>query len=200
VRALCDFAAPVGIRELAARAEVTPGYASRLVKLLAEEALVEREERGAVLRVDVARLLRRWSEHYSLTETNVARSYLDARGAASCLGKLASRTRRYAVTASFGAAALAPVAPPRLLVVFVDELDRSAEELQLRPVESGANVILAEPFDPVVYERTWEKDGIRYAAASQLVADLLSSPGRGPNEAEELLRWMSENEDAWRLR
>jgi hypothetical protein len=200
VRALCDFASPIGIRELAERANVTPGYASRLVKLLAEEALLEREERGPVLRVDVARLLRRWSEYYSLTESNLTRTYLDARGASNCFGSLASHERRYAVTASFGAAALAPVSAPRLLVVFVDNIDQSAEELRLRPAESGANVILAEPFDPVVYERTWDKEGVTHAAPSQLVADLLSSPGRGPNEAEELLRWMSENEDAWRVR
>ena len=200
MRALCDFAPPVGIRELAERAKVTPGYASRLVKLLAEEALLEREERGPVLSVDVARLLRRWSEHYSLTQSNVTRTYLDPRGTSNSLRKLASQKRRYAVTGSFGAAALAPVAAPRLLVAFVDNVDRSAEELRLRPADSGANVILAGPFDSVVYERTWEKDGVAYAAPSQLVADLLTSPGRGPNEAEELLRWMSENEDAWRVR
>lgn len=200
VRALADFAPPIGVRELAERAKVTPGYASRLVKLLAEEALLEREERGPVLSVDVPRLLRRWSEYYSLTESNMTRSYLDARGTSNCLGRLASQEHRYAVTASFGAAALAPIAAPRLLVVFVDNVDRSAQELRLRPAESGANVILAEPFDQVVYQRTWQKDGVTYAAPSQLVADLLSSPGRGPNEAEELLRWMSENEDAWRVR
>jgi len=200
VRALCDFAAPLGIRELAERARVTPGYASRLVKLLAEEALLEREQRGPVVSVDVPRLLQQWSEHYSLAESNATRSYLDPRGTSRCLGKLTSRKHRYAVTGSFGAAALAPVAAPRLLTVFVDNADRAAEELRLRPAETGANVILAEPFDPVVYDRTWEKDGVTYAAPSQLVADLLTSPGRGPNEAEELLRWMGENENAWRVR
>ncbi len=200
VRALCDFASPLGIRELAKRAKVTPGYASRLVKLLAEEALLERQVRGPVLSVDVARLLRSWSEHYSLTGSNTTRTYLAPRGASSCLKKLATRERRYAVTGSFGAVGLAPVAAPRLLVAFVDNVSRSAEELRLRPAETGANVILAEPFDPVVYDRTWDKDGVTYAAPSQLVADLLSSPGRGPNEAEELLLWMNENEDAWRIR
>lgn len=199
VRALCDFAPPLGVRELAERANVTPGYASRLVKLLAEEALLEREERGPVLTVDVPRLLRRWSEHYSFTETNETRAYLDPRGPSNAMARLTSRGSRYAVTGSFGAAAVAPVAAPRLLFAFVDNLDRTADELRLRPADKGANVILAEPFDPVVYARAWEKDGVTYAAPSQLVADLLTSPGRGPNEAEELLRWM-ENEDAWRVR
>lgn len=58
--------------------------------------------------------------------------------------------------------------------------------------------MLAEPFDPVVYERTWEQDGVTFAALSQIAADLLTSPGRGPAEADELLDWMAKNEAAWR--
>jgi hypothetical protein len=74
-----------------------------------------------------------------------------------------------------------------------------ADELDLRPTDSAANVALARPFDPVVYERTLEKKGITVAAPSQVVADLLTSPGRGPNEAEAFIAWMRGNEDAWRV-
>ena len=47
---------------------------------------------------------------------------------------------------------MALVAPARLTILFVDDMDEAAERLALRPTEAGANVILAEPFDPVVYE------------------------------------------------
>ena len=57
-------------------------------------------------------------------------------------------------------------------------------------------MILAEPFDPLVYERGRELDGITYVAPSQNAADLLTSPGRGPSEAEELIEWMTRNEGA----
>ena len=93
-----------------------------------------------------------------------------------------------------------PVALARLAVLFVDDLEEAAGILGLRPAEAGANVILAEPFDPVVYERRREQEGVSYAALSQNAADLLTSPGRGPSEAEELMDWMEENEDAWRER
>lgn len=33
--------------------------------------------------------------------------------------------------------------------------------------------------DPVVSERTWTEEGLTFAALSQVVADLLTSPGRG---------------------
>ena len=65
-------------------------------------------------------------------------------------------------------------------------------------VALGANVALALPFDPVVYERTLKKGGLTIVALSQVAADLLTSPGRGPNEAEALMEWMRENEAAWR--
>lgn len=53
-------------------------------------------------------------------------------------------------------------------------------------------------FDDVVCERTSTKNGVTIAAVSQVAADLPTSPGRGPNEAEALMQWMQENEDAWR--
>lgn len=39
---------------------------------------------------------------------------------------------------------------------------------------------------------------MNYAAPSQVSVDLLTSPGRGPNEAEALRQWVQVNEDAWR--
>jgi len=85
-------------------------------------------------------------------------------------------------------------------VLFVDDADKAAGMLGLRPAEAGANMVLAEPSDPVVYERRREHEGVSYVAFSQNAADLLTSPGRGPSEAEELMNWMEENEDAWRER
>ena len=59
VRALCDFRPPVGLRELAKRAGVDPGYASRVVELLDREALVTRTPRGPITAVDWRGLLTR---------------------------------------------------------------------------------------------------------------------------------------------
>ena len=83
--------------------------------------------------------------------------------------------------------------------MYVDDIDDASSLLSLRPTEVGANVILAEPFDPVVYARSTLRDGIKYCVPSQTAADLLNGPGRNPSEAEELLRWMVANERAWRL-
>jgi len=198
VRALCDFAPPLGVRELAKRARSDPGYVSRVFRLLEREDLIQREPRGPVTGVDWQALIRRWTEDYSLFGSNRTGSYLEPRGLNSLLRKLSNPDFRYAMTGSLGSASIAPVAPARLAILFVDDMEHAAERLALRQTEAGANVILAEPFDPVVYERDEERDGITYVAPSQNVADLLTSPGRGPNEAEELMEWMARNESAWR--
>ena len=200
VRALCDFAPPVGVRELAGRAGIDPGYASRVLALLEKEDLIRREPRGPVTDVDWRALIRRWTEDYSLFGSNRTASYLEPRGLSSLLRKLCDSNLRYAATGSLGSASVAPVAPARLAVLFVDDAEAAAGRLNLRPAEAGTNVILAEPFDPVVYERCREQEGIACVALSQNAADLLTSPGRGPNEAEELMDWMEKNEDAWRER
>jgi hypothetical protein len=198
VRALCDFTPPVGVRELAEKARTDPGYVSRVFALLEREDLIQRETRGPVTSVDWQGLIRRWTEDYSLFGSNRIGSYLEPRGLNSLLRKLSNPDFRYAVTGSLGSASIAPVAPARLAVIFVDDMEDAAEHLALRQAEVGANVILAEPFDPIVYERYRELDGITYVAPSQNAADLLTSPGRGPSEAEDLMEWMARNEDAWR--
>jgi hypothetical protein len=198
IRALCDISGVVGVRELAARAGTDPGYVSRVLDLVEREALVKREARGPILEVDWRGLIGRWAQDYSLLGSNRTSSYLDPRGIESFRTNLRRASERYVVTGSLGASVLAPIAPARLGVCYVDSAEPFANNLGLRPAESGANVILAEPFDPVVYERTWDREGITFAAPTQIAADLLTSPGRGPAEAEELLSWMEQNEDAWR--
>jgi hypothetical protein len=198
VRALCDFRPPVGLRELARRAGVDPGYASRVVELLDREALVTRMPRGPITAVDWRGLLTRWAQDYSPFRRQGASMYLAARGVPALIEKLKQSRTPYAVTGSWAAAEVAPVAPPRLLLVYVERPREVEKTYDLRPADVGANVALLTPFDEVVFERTSVKNGVTIAAISQVAADLLTSPGRGPNEAEALMQWMQENEDAWR--
>jgi hypothetical protein len=199
IRALCDFPLPIGLRDLAKRSGVDPGYASRVVDFLNREALVTRTTRGPVTSVDWPALLRRWSQEYSPFQRQRVAMYLAPRGIPSIIEKLKSTSTRFAVSGSWAAAQFAPVAPPRLLLLYVDKPAAIAGELDLRPTDAGANVALATPFDSVVYERTSKKNSITIAALSQVAADLLTSPGRGPNEAEALMEWMGEHEEAWRV-
>jgi hypothetical protein len=198
VRALCDFRPPLGLRELAKRAGIDAGYASRLIDFLDRDALVVRKERGPITEVDWPALIRRWSEEYSPLRPERVSWYLAPRGLGSLLEKLKKLSTRYAISGSWAAAQFAPVSPTRLFLCYADNAPEIARLLDLWQTETGATIALAVPFDPVIYERTVEKQGARVVAPSQIAVDLLGSPGRGPNEAEALIEWMRENESAWR--
>jgi len=198
VRGLVDSKKPPGVRELAERKGVDPGYVSRVLALLDREALIERQKRR-VVRVDWKRLLRRWAEDAPLSSRGDQTTWLEPRGGGDVEGKLAALRAYYAVTGSLAASKFAPIAPARLVTLYARDAESVARELELRPAEAGANVLLIQPRDDGVFiGATREVYGLRSVALSQVAADLLTSPGRGPQEAEALLDWMERNEASWR--
>lgn len=198
MRALLDFRPPYGVRELASRADVSPATLSRVIDLLERDGVLTKDSRGGVEDLDWAAAIRRWSQDYELRRSNSVSAYLDPRGLSAVAGKLSGVKWRYATTTSLGAQRFAPIAPTRTAVVYVDDALKAADRLKLRPADAGANVLLVEPFDEVVFERTLLRDELVTASPSQVAVDLLTGPGREPSEGEELLDWMKGNEDVWR--
>lgn len=198
VRALADFTPPYGVRELASHTNASPATLSRVIDLLERDGLVERDERGAILDNDWAGTIRRWAQDYDVMRINHTVSYLQPRGLPVLAEALTTSDLQYAATGSLAANKLAPFAPARLAMVYVDDLRKAAYALDLREADTGANVVLLEPYDDVVFARTIDRDGLTLVSPTQLVVDLLTSPGRAPNEGEELLVWMKNNIDAWR--
>jgi len=198
VRALCDFRPPYGVRTLAAWSSSPLGTASRVVSFLEEEALLTRDAKKMITAVDWPGLLKRWAADYSVTGSNVMRAYLEPRGLTALAPKLRT-LGRYAATGSLGGTG---VAPARLAMLYVDDAEAAARNLHLVPAEAGANVWLLEPYDGVVFERTqagaFGAESITVVAPSQAAVDLMTSPGRGPQEAQALIERMKGTEDAWR--
>jgi hypothetical protein len=198
VRALCDFRPPYSIGDLAQRSRASLPTASRVVSLLEREALLIREGRSVVSDVSWDELIRRWAQDYAVLQANMATSFLEPRGLPTLRKKLATTTVNYAVTGSLAARIPTAVAPARIAMIYVRDPAGFAKLIDLRLVETGANVLLLEPFDSIVFDRTSQREDLTCAAFSQVAVDLLTSPGRGPAEGDELLRWMKENEGEWR--
>jgi hypothetical protein len=161
---------------------------------------VGRSKRGVVESVDIEALLRRWAESYDVFKSNDADPCVAARGAGATLARIGqlSDLGQVAVTGSFAAVRLAPIAAPALLAVYAGEPRAVADSLELLPADQGANVVLLRPFDPVVWERGVESDGVRYVAPSQAAVDCLTGNGRMPAEGEALSQWLLANEGDWR--
>jgi len=201
VRFLADVRPPYRVKEIAEVAGLASGYVSRLLDTLDGEAIVDRSRRGRVEAVDYEALLRRWAEYYDLLKSKEAKTFIAPAGAAASVSRLVSLrlAERFAVTGSFAAVRLAPIAAPVLLAIYTDDADSIASSLGLLPADEGANVALLKPFDPVVYERAAQEDGLSYVAPSQAAVDCLAGNGRMPAEGEALLTWMKENESLWRF-
>jgi hypothetical protein len=201
IRLLVDIRPPYGVSEIAAATGLTPGYISRLLDALDRDALVERTRRGRVQDTDMPGLLRRWAESYDVLKTNDVSAFLAPAGAKDALSQLAelSDPPAVAVTGSFAAVRLAPVAAPALLMAYCNEVDALIRTLGLLPADEGANVALLRAFDPVVWQRGTEDSDVLYVAPSQAAVDCLTGTGRMPAEGEALIAWMAENESRWRL-
>ena len=200
VRSFLDYRPPFGTRELAGETQNSLATVSRVSDLLEREAIIVRDgPRGRISSVDWETLVRRWAMDYDFAKANSLTTYLEPRGPSVLFDRLREVDFRYAVTGSFAAVRLAPVAEPRLVTLYAADSGDAADRLGLRPAETGGNVVIARPFDPVVFERTESADGIIYARVTQVMLDLMTGPGRGPAEAEGLLEWMRENEETWKL-
>lgn len=202
VRALVDVTPPYGVTELAKNVRVDPGYATRVLETLESEALLERADRGRIVDVQWPDLLRRRAAALDLLAPHKTRLFISQRGARETLEELARLGEEgFAITGSFAASRLAPVAGPALLVVYtLLEAQDLAARLRLLPTSEGADVAIVRPENngPFFNLRFDEESAVNMAAPSQVAIDCLSGNGRMPAEGEALIEWMQQNEKKWR--
>ena len=196
VRDLLDHRIPGGVREIAERVGADPGYVSRVLSILDDEAVVRRERRKLVS-VDWKRLLGRWVQDAPLSSRGARMMCLEPRGL-EALAKRLVDSDKYFVTGSYAAMKQAPIAPPRVLTFYAADAQRAINELGLRVSDRGANVCVIEPTDDFLLSGERGDDGINYVPTAQVAADLLGGTGREPAEGEALVGWMKENEGVWR--
>lgn len=198
VRALADFKPPLSVPELARLSGASIGATYRMVDFLEREDLIAREPRSPISRVNWRGLIEHWGDDLGLGQTERMTLYLEPRGIPELLTKLRmARDQRYVLTGTLAARYYDEQVPPRLAMIYADPVGQLIDQLGLRPSPAG-NVLVGVPIDDVVFERATSISGLEIAAPSQIAVDLLGGPGRGPSEAEALLNWMEQNQDAWR--
>lgn len=213
VRVLVDARPPYRATELAEASGVSLSYVSRLLDALEEEALITRHGHS-VTDVDWRELIRARAAQYSLLDANPYVSMLAQQGTDKALEVLRDRRKAFehfgeiAVTGPFAARKVVPnVAVGGQLMIYVPPdprlngaLDRIANDLGLLRTEIGADVLMLRATNEIVFKGVRQVEGIPYVALSQLAIDSLGGTGRMPAEGEELLIYMTRNEEKWRAR
>lgn len=208
IRFLAEVEPPYGVNDLERATGVSRGYISRVLDRLVDEALIERKPRGPVEGVDWPALLRLRGELVDLFAVNTARTYVSPNGARAAIDSIRQSqiADRVVVTGSFAAVAVAPVAAPALLVLYLKPqggrsfFDSIADGLGLFPADESPDVVLLEPDSDKIIENPRTVDGLAMVNLPQLVVDCLGGTGRMPSEGEAVLEWMQANEGEWRER
>lgn len=205
VRAILDCKPPFSIPEIMSVAETSSGVTYRVVDYLERENLLFTEKvktdgkaKRIISKVDWRSILTAWSKDYSYQKDNAVQNYLEPRGIDEVLRKLKKiDPEEYVISGSVAANRLAPYAVSKQLNLYARYPADLAKALDLRPVQTGANVQIASTKFSVVFARTIKSKGLNYASPSQIAVDLLSGSGRNPGEGEVLLDWMDENRAVW---
>jgi hypothetical protein len=201
IRSLLAAEPPLGVRQLADVAGVSPGSVAKLLPTVVAAGAVERDRAGAVVDVRRRLLLERWIQDYSYRTTNKDLLWmLDPRGIDHVVARLQS-VHGVVATGSLAARRFLPpgrvaVTPTVLAALYSHDPAEAARNLGLHPgTEGRANVVIAKPYDDRLMSEFDEQS--RAVGLMQALADLLTLPGRSPDEADQLMDFLAETDPSW---
>lgn len=204
VRLLIDFSPPYRQKDLAAVADISAGYASRVMQTLDDEALITRGG-TEIVEVNWVELLRARAENYDVLRANHAASLVARKGPEAVYRALISQgtSSTTAVTGSYAAREVAPTAVGGTLMFYVlpgpHMVESAASELSLLPAAGGGgNTIVLRPNNRGPLERRRQFGAAEHVGLSQLALDCLSGPDRMPAEGEAVIAHMTRTEGEWR--
>ena len=191
---------PLRVRTLSGQLGVSPAWVSQVLRRLVSTGYAAHVDGGTVISRPLD-LLNDWAESYNFRGRNDFRFFFcEAPNPEQVIARLASvSTRavgRYALTLHAGASLVAPFSRYHEVHIYVDpsglreETERAwREELDLQPVETGANVYLTWPYyKEGAFYASRKLNGVWVASDVQLYVDLYNYPVRGREQAEYLMR------------
>ena len=178
------------VRDLAEVADVSLGQVSNVKKRLLDYEFI-REEKKEFKLTQPEKLLQRWVKNYSYSKSSATNFYsLQSPREFETSFYRYCRTQNlpYAFTLFSGAARIAPFVRYNRVFAYATAFPQNTqEELQLKPVQSGANVTILTPYDDGILYGLQDISGEKVVCDVQLYLDLKSYRGRGEEAAEMIL-------------
>ena len=175
---------------LADEARVSLGQIANVKNLLLDREWITKQD-GFSLTAPWM-LLEEWANIYTYRKNEV-RNYYSLKSIPEIEADLAKVCREkgieYALTGFSGAARFASAVRFTRIMAYADNTKEDvASLLNLKEVDSGANVTLLGPYDEGVFYGTQVIENIRIVSPVQIYLDLKGYKGRGEEAAEALLR------------
>jgi len=175
------------VEDLSREAGISIGLTSRVKQTLISEEWVKEENKKFYL-VKPEEALNQWANNYSY-EKNQSFSFYSGLSEdqleTSIKKECEKRRYRYGLALFSGARKVAPFVRFMRFFSYIDgDIEDIAKALQLKKVETGANVTLLQPYDEGVFYRLQDINGINIVSDIQLYLDLKSYKGRGEEAAK----------------
>lgn len=177
-------------QDLADEARVSLGQVANVKKLLLDREWITKQDGFSL--TSPWMLLEEWANVYTYRKNQV-RNFYSLKSIPEIELDLAkvckSKGIEYALTGFSGAARFAPaVRYTRAMAYVYNTRENVASLLNLKEVESGANVMLLGPYDEGVFYGTQMIDDVRIVSPLQVYLDVKGYRGRGEEAAEAILR------------
>jgi len=199
IRALVDMKEPYLTAALARESGTSRGSAYWVLDRLEEVGVITRNKKRSIEKVEWKELLTTWTAESDFFKTSTTTSYIAPRGLEQLIVDLKTIDKElYAATGTIAAAGYHSSAGLYTAMLYSTNPKALANKLGIRQTDRGANVMLAYPDSDGPFQRTTEFEGMRIVSAPQTYRDLMSGPGRNPEEAKNLLDWMVQNDGIWR--
>jgi hypothetical protein len=178
------------VENLKQQAGVSIGLVAAVRKVLLDREWATEGPGGLVLSRPQA-LLEEWSSSYTYRRNEIFEYYSiqDLSALERNLGNFCRQTGiTFALTMFSGAARVAPHTRFNRLFAYIDNKVEDVEnKLELRPVNSGSNVMLLRPYDAGVFYGIKSYQGVPVVSPVQLYLDLKGYKGRGEEAAQFIL-------------
>jgi hypothetical protein len=170
---------------------VSIGLTNRAVKKLYNQEYIDYEQNKRISLKNPSKLLDLWRENYSYKDNNAQGFYSSLRREQfeSRLINYMSKSKhdRYAFTLFSGAALVAPfVRSDQTFFYFSGDYENLKKEVEIKPVSSGANIVVLDPYDDGVFYGIQKIQTRNTVSTIQLYLDLYNYKGRGREQAEYL--------------
>ena len=178
--------------ELAKKAKVSIGLISYVKKQLGDREWIQIGEDGFVLKQPEA-MLEEWSKNYSYKKNEITDCYtlsspVDLEKTVKNFSSANSEIT-YALTGFSAANYYAPMVRNQRSMIYISVVNDSIiQQLNLKPVASGANISLLKPYDDGVFWDLREVNDVLAVSPIQAFLDLKNYRGRGEEAADAIYK------------